>query len=103
MLESGRWLLSKGRQEAATEVLEFTVKRNGKTAACFLHKDNELTTPVTTIVRFPWHKGIGYPVEMIRILTNEENAESQSQRGNIFQLLRDRSVARLSAVIWFGW
>ena len=73
--ESGRWLLSKGRQEEAKDVLEFTAKRNG----------------------------IGYPVEMIRRLANDESADANAKQANILDLLRDVNMARLSIIIWFGW
>ena len=72
---AGRWLLSKGRQEEAKEVLEFTVKRNG----------------------------IGYPMEMIRTLANDESTDANAKQANILDLLRDVSMARLSLIIWFGW
>ena len=75
MPESGRWLLSKGRQEEAKDVLEFTAKRNG----------------------------IGYPVEMIRRLANDESADANAKHANILDLLRDVDLARLSIIIWFGW
>ena len=80
MPESGRWLLSKGRLEEGTEVIEQIAKVNGKDVA------------VKALIKSSMAKS--------RLSQTQDNAEQKQSFKDLFSSFY---LARISVITWFCW